>query len=173
MIKLDFSIEEHSEKLNEVVVSAKSEARKIRELAMPITVISMSQLSGTVNSISDVLNKSVGIIMRNSGGVGSASRLSVRGLEGKRIGFFIDETPMNDNSDFINVNDIPMDMIERIEIYKGVIPAKFGGNSMGGAVNIVIKEYPPIGTQILAIPLSLLIRTKHKLFLNAILKTEA
>lgn len=142
LIKLDFSIEEHSEKLNEVVVSAKSEAREIRELAMPITVISMSQLSGTVNSISDVLNKSVGITMRNSGGVGSASRLSVRGLEGKRIGFFIDETPMNDNSDFIDVNDIPMDMIDRIEIYKGVIPAKFGGNSMGGAVNIVIKEYP-------------------------------
>ena len=142
LIKLDFSIEEHSEKLNEVVVSAKSEVREIRELAMPITVISMSQLSGTVNSISDVLNKSVGITMRNSGGVGSASRLSVRGLEGKRIGFFIDETPMNDNSDFIDVNDIPMDMIERIEIYKGVIPAKFGGNAMGGAVNIVIKEYP-------------------------------
>ncbi len=33
-------------------------------------------------------------------------------------------------------------MIEHIEIYKGVVPAKFGGSSMGGAVNLVIKEYP-------------------------------
>jgi outer membrane receptor protein involved in Fe transport len=141
-LQLNFLLEKQSQNLKQVTVTGKSEARKIRELAMPITVISMSQLSGTVNSISDVLNKSVGITMRNSGGVGSASRLSVRGLEGKRIGFFIDETPMNDNSDFIDINDIPMDMIERIEIYKGVIPAKFGGNAMGGAVNIVIKEYP-------------------------------
>ena len=80
--------------------------------------------------------------VRSTGGVGSASRLSVRGLEGKRIGFFIDEAPMNDQSDFLDLNDIPVDMIDRIEIYKGVVPAKFGGSAMGGAVNIVLKEYP-------------------------------
>lgn len=50
---------------------------------------------------------------------------------------------MNDNSDFIDINDIPVDMIDRIEIYKGVVPARFGGSSVGGAVNIVIREYPP------------------------------
>lgn len=129
--------------LNEIVVIAKSEARKLREQAMPVSVISMKQLQGTVNSVEDILSKTVGVTIRSSGGVGSASRLSVRGLEGKRIGFFIDETPMSENSNFINVNDIPVDMIDRIEIYKGVVPAKFGGSAMGGAANIVIKEYPP------------------------------
>ena len=96
-----------------------------------------------MSDVSDILNKTMGVTIRSQGGVGSASRLSVRGLEGKRIGFFIDEAPMNDNSDFIDINDIPVSMIERIEIYKGVVPAKFGGSAMGGAVNIVIKEYPP------------------------------
>ncbi|HBX19374.1 MAG TPA: hypothetical protein DEF88_02845, partial [Porphyromonadaceae bacterium] len=62
-------------------------------------------------------SKTVGMTIRVSGGVVSASRVSVRGLEGKRIGFFIDEVPMNDQSDFIDLNDIPVDMIERIEIY--------------------------------------------------------
>ena len=33
-------------------------------------------------------------------------------------------------------------MIERIEVYKGIVPAKFGGSAIGGAVNLVIKEYP-------------------------------
>ena len=129
--------------LDEVVVMGKSEARKIREQAMPVTVYSMSQLQGTINSVEDILTKTVGVTIRSQGAVGSASRISVRGLEGKRIGFFIDEVPMNDNSDFININDIPIDMIDRIEIYKGVVPAKFGGSAVGGAVNIVIKEYPP------------------------------
>ena len=128
--------------LDEVVVMGKSEARKIREQAMPVTVISMKQLQGTVSDVQGILAKTVGVAIRSSGGVGSTSRLSVRGLEGKRIGFFIDETPLNDQSDYIDLNDIPIDMIDRIEIYKGVVPAKFGGSSMGGAVNLVIKEYP-------------------------------
>lgn len=128
--------------LNDVVVTAKSQARKIREQAMPVTVISMKQLQGTVSNVQEILAKTVGVTIRASGGVGSTSRLSVRGLEGKRIGFFIDETPLDDQSDYIDFNDIPIDMIDRIEIYKGVVPAKFGGSSMGGAVNIVIKEYP-------------------------------
>lgn len=88
---------------------------------MPVTVYSMSQLQGTVNSVEDILTKTVGVTIRSQGAVGSASRISVRGLEGKRIGFFIDEVPMNDNSDFIDINDIPIDMIDRIEIYKGVV----------------------------------------------------
>ncbi|WP_321290612.1 carboxypeptidase-like regulatory domain-containing protein [uncultured Sunxiuqinia sp.] len=139
---LNISMEELVTQINEVKVTGKTKAREIREKAMPVSVISVQQLQGTVNSIQDVLTKTVGVTIRSSGGVGSASRLSVRGLEGKRIGFFIEETPLNDQSDFIDLNDIPIDMIERIEIYKGVVPAKFGGSSMGGAVNIVLKEYP-------------------------------
>lgn len=132
-----------SKSLNEVVVIGKNEARKIREQAMPISVISMNQLQGTVNNIQDVLAKTAGVTVRATGGMGSTSRISVRGLEGKRIGLFIDEVPINDNSDFIDINDIPVEMIDRIEIYKGVVPSKFGGSSVGGAVNIVLKEYPP------------------------------
>lgn len=141
--KIIVRLQAESRSLNEVVVTAKTEARKLREQAMPITVLSSSQLAGSVSDVTDILNKTMGVTIRSQGGVGSASRLSVRGLEGKRIGFFIDEAPMNDNSDFIDINDIPVSMIERIEIYKGVVPAKFGGSALGGAVNVVIKEYPP------------------------------
>jgi len=128
--------------LEQAIVMGKSEARQLREQAMPVSVISMKQLQGTVSDVQGILAKTVGVTVRASGGVGSTSRLSVRGLEGKRIGFFIDESPLNDQSDFLDLNDIPVDMIDRIEIYKGVVPSKFGGSSMGGAVNIVLKEYP-------------------------------
>ena len=43
--------------LDEVVVMGKSEARKIREQAMPVTVYSMSQLQGTINSVEDIRTK--------------------------------------------------------------------------------------------------------------------
>ena len=138
----DIGLKPESLSLSEVIISEKSQARLLREQAMPVSVISMQQLQGTVSDIQSILAKTVGVTIRASGGMGSTSRLSVRGLEGKRIGFFIDETPMADQSDFLDLNDIPIDMIDRIEIYKGVVPAKFGGSAMGGAVNIVIKEYP-------------------------------
>lgn len=141
--KLTIRLQANTQTLGEVTITAKSDARKIREQAMPVSVLSSAQLAGTVSSVSDILNKTMGVTIRSQGGVGSASRISVRGLEGKRIGFFIDGSPMNDNSDFIDINDIPVDVIERIEIYKGVVPAKFGGSAMGGAINVVIKEYPP------------------------------
>lgn len=139
---IEIRLEPESHMLEDVVVRAKSEVRRVREQAMPVTVFSMKQLQGTVSDVQGILSRTVGVAIRASGGVGSASRLSVRGLEGKRIGFFIDETPMGDQSDFIDLNDIPVDMIDRIEIYKGVVPAKLGGSSMGGAVNLVLKEYP-------------------------------
>ncbi|MCT4603425.1 MAG: TonB-dependent receptor [Marinifilum sp.] len=142
-LQLNFLLEKQSQNLEQVTVIAKSEAREIREQATPVSVITMDQIQGTVSNVQELLTKTSGIKIRTSGGVGSASRISVRGLEGKRVGFFINDTPLSDQSDFIDLNDIPIDLIERVEVYKGIVPAKFGGSVMGGAVNIVTKEYPP------------------------------
>ena len=139
---LDISLKEQAEEIGGVTVSGKSIAHQKKEESMPVTVIDMSNMRGTVSNVQDILAKTVGVTLRTSGGVGSSSRISVRGLEGKRIGFFIDELPMSEQTDYLDINDIPIDMIDRIEIYKGVVPARFGGSSLGGAINIVIREYP-------------------------------
>ena len=140
--RLDISLKEQAEEISGVTVSGKSIAHQKKEESMPVTVIDMSNMRGTVSNVQDILAKTVGVTLRTSGGVGSSSRISVRGLEGKRIGFFIDELPMSEQTDYLDINDIPVDMIDRIEIYKGVVPARFGGSSLGGAINIVIREYP-------------------------------
>lgn len=140
--RLDISLKEQAEEISGVTVSSKSIAHQKKEESMPVTVIDMSNMRGTVSNVQDILAKTVGVTLRTSGGVGSSSRISVRGLEGKRIGFFIDELPMTEQTDYLDINDIPVDMIDRIEIYKGVVPARFGGSSLGGAINIVIREYP-------------------------------
>ena len=140
--RLDISLKEQAEEISGVTVSGKTIAHQKKEESMPVTVIDMSNMRGTVSNVQDILAKTVGVTLRTSGGVGSSSRISVRGLEGKRIGFFIDELPMTEQTDYLDINDIPVDMIDRIEIYKGVVPARFGGSSLGGAINIVIREYP-------------------------------
>lgn len=142
-IRCDIALFVSEKPIEEVVVTARSKARILRESSMPISVIAQHQLQGTASSINEVIARTTGVTVRNTGGVGSASRISVRGLEGKRMGLFIDESPMGQMSNFVSLNDIPTDMIERIEIYKGIVPYKFGGSALGGAVNIVTKDYPP------------------------------
>ena len=66
--------------LGGVTVTTHSEMRKLRESAMPISVIGQRQLQGTASNINDVLARTVGVTVRNTGGMGSASRISVRGL---------------------------------------------------------------------------------------------
>lgn len=61
-----------------------------------------------------------------SGGLGSDSRISVRGLEGKRVQIFIDGNPLNTPDGSLGINDLPVQIIERIEIYKGSVPAYLG-----------------------------------------------
>lgn len=72
--------------LDVVTVTAHNEIRQMREGAIPVAVLGKRQLEGTTSSINDALSRMAGITIRNTGGVGSASRISVRGLEGKRIG---------------------------------------------------------------------------------------
>ena len=132
------------QELEGVTIVGHNEIRKLREAAMPITVLGTRQLEGTATNINDALARTAGITVRNTGGVGSASRISVRGLEGQRMGVYIDEMAIGQLSDYLSLNDVPTDMIERIEIYKGIVPYRFGGSALGGAVNVVTKEYPPV-----------------------------
>lgn len=132
------------QELEGVTIVGHNEVRKLREAAMPISILGTRQLEGTATNINDALARTAGITVRNTGGVGSASRISVRGLEGKRMGVYIDEMAIGQLSDYLSLNDIPTDMIERIEIYKGIVPYRFGGSALGGAVNVVTKEYPPV-----------------------------
>ncbi|MBO4333769.1 MAG: TonB-dependent receptor [Paludibacteraceae bacterium] len=136
--------EDNLTELDEFVIVGHDEVRQMREAAMPISVISVKQLEGTSTNINDALARTTGITVRNTGGVGSASRISVRGLEGKRMGIYIDEAAIGQLSDYMSLNDVPTDMIERIEVYKGIVPYRFGGSALGGAVNVVTKEYPPV-----------------------------
>lgn len=109
---------------------------------MPVTVLQFDELKGVTGDITDIISKASGVQVRRSGASGSQSRVSVRGLEGRRIGYFQDGISLGNNETF-DLNQIPVDFIERIEIYKGIVPAKFGGNAMGGAINLVMREYPP------------------------------
>lgn len=129
------------EKGTTVVKGKRRQAPDSRTRAEAVTVVYAEELRGSSNSLEDVVAKVAGVKVRQSGGLGSSSRLSIHGMEGKRVKILLDGSPIETPDGNFGINDIPIDFIERIEIYKGYVPARFGGDGMGGAVNVVIREY--------------------------------
>lgn len=140
-IHQNFYLQPSTQSLNEIVISAKSKIQEKREAPETITIIDAKEIRGRAVSLESVLDKAAGIKIRSSGGMGSASRVMIHGLEGKRIQIFVDGSPLNSPDGSFTMDDIPIDLIERIEVYKGIVPARFGGDGLGGAVNIVIREF--------------------------------
>ena len=127
--------------LDAVVVTSKSKVQFMRESPEAITVINGKDLQGRSVSLETILDKTIGLKVGQTGGLGSSSRIIVHGLEGNRIQILWDGIPMSTSDGTFSLDEIPIDIIERIEVYKSIIPARFGCDGLGGAVNIVTKEF--------------------------------
>ena len=127
--------------LADVVIVGKTRAQVLRESPEAVSVIDAKELQGRSISLETVLNKTIGLKVGQTGGLGSSSRIIVHGLEGNRIQILWDGIPMSTSDGAFSLDEIPIDIIERIEVYKSIIPARFGCDGLGGAVNIVTKEF--------------------------------
>ena len=126
--------------LSDVIVLGKSKAQRHREVPSAITIIDSQELKYKTATLNEILDNAAGIKVAQQGGLGNASRIIIQGLDGKRIGIFINGMPMG-NSDEFQLSSIPIDMVDEVEIYKGIIPAWLGGDGLGGAVNIRLKDF--------------------------------
>ena len=127
--------------LADVVIVGKTRAQVLRESPEAVSVIDAKELQGRSISLETVLNKTIGLKVGQTGGLGSSSRIIVHGLEGNRIQILWDGIPMSNSDGAFSLDEIPIDIIERIEVYKSIIPARFGCDGLGGAINIVTKEF--------------------------------
>lgn len=87
-------------------------------------------------NINQVLNIQPGIITRQKGSLGSETELSINGLSGKQIRYFIDGIPMENFGSALSFDDIPINMVTGISVYKGVVPISLSSDALGGAVDI-------------------------------------
>lgn len=127
--------------LEEIVVTGKSVAQKVKEKAFNVSVVEATKLHNTTLDLGHALDKVSGIRVRESGGVGSDMSLSMNGFRGKQVKFFIDGIPMENFGSSFQLNNIPINLAKRIEVYKGVVPVSLGADALGGAINIISNIY--------------------------------
>ena len=137
---LKISLADDTNDLEEFTVLGKSELREIEERAFNVEVVDARKLHHTNLDLGHALDRVSGVRVRESGGVGSRMNFSLNGFSGKQVKFFIDGIPMDDFGSSFQLNNIPINLAERIEVYKGVVPIGLGADALGGAVNIVTKN---------------------------------
>lgn len=110
--------------------------------AESVTVLDTKELQGSSATIADVANRSSGVKVRQSGGLGGEAKINIRGMEGKNVKVLVNGIPVKNGDGDLSVGDIPIDKIERVEVYKSYVPERFATDGMGGAINIVTRELP-------------------------------
>ncbi len=122
----------------EVTVRGKgSEAKRRRESAETVKVVDTIYAKQQSRDLGDVLSSVEGVAVRRTGGLGSATSFSLNGLYDKQIRIFFDGIPADVANSPFGVSAIPVSLISGIEIYRGVVPIRFGADALGGAVNLV------------------------------------
>lgn len=138
--RLHFILEEQNVQLTNIEVYGKTKSQQLRESSFTINSLDVKQLASGLNELNSVIGRSSGIKIREDGGVGADFDLSINGLSGHSVRYFIDGVPLTSMGNGISLANLPVNIVERIEIYKGVVPTDLGADALGGAINIVTKK---------------------------------
>ncbi len=106
-----------------------------------VTIIRPDDYKGEQKTLPELLKNVPGVHVREVNGKGQYTTVSVRGSTAAQVGVFVDGVLFNLGGDAAaDISTIPVKNVERIEVYRGYIPARFGGTYIGGVINIVTKR---------------------------------
>lgn len=129
------------------VVTVTAKRMEATDLATPAIVDVYTekdiQKTGASNAY-DVLQNTLGVISQAQGFNGTSmgtmtSKIMIRGVE-KGTLILLDGVPLNQDGKY-NLEDIPTDIIESIEVVKGRGTVLYGSEATGGVINIRTKKH--------------------------------
>lgn len=126
----------------DIVVTASSRDA-LRNTLSPgaVSVIYPDDTKGEHKSMPDLLDQVPGVFVRRVNGTGQYTTASIRGSAPSQVNIYVDGVPYNISGESAaDISTIPVSNIERIEVYRGTVPARFSGSPLGGAINIVTKR---------------------------------
>lgn len=141
-VDMHFVMEEESFITDEVVVSANRNETS-RKVAPVVVNVMSNKLFEMVNStdLAKSLNFQSGLRVENNCQNCVFSQVRINGLEGPYSQILINSRPvMSALSGVYGLEQIPTNMIERVEVVRGGGSALFGANAVGGTINIITKD---------------------------------
>ncbi|HUX20781.1 MAG TPA: TonB-dependent receptor [Spirochaetia bacterium] len=107
-----------------------------------VTTISSSQImQSAAPNLAEVIQQIGGIQVNGYGAEGSLKTASIQGATSSQVLVLLNGVRLNSSQDgLVDLSQIPLDSIERIEIVRGGDSALYGTNAIGGVINIITKE---------------------------------
>lgn len=131
-------------KMAEIVVTANRAKTPEQEIAANITVITRDDVKKMpVSNVAELLQYVPGVYVEFNGGLGSQATVRIQGSDIRHVAIYQDGVPLNQLANpQTDLSYLPVDMIERVEIYKGAASSAWG-SSLGGVINIITRDPDP------------------------------
>jgi outer membrane receptor for ferrienterochelin and colicins len=132
-----------SKTLDEVVITGQYKPQSVKNSVYQVKVISKEKIQKTgATKLQDVLNNELNIRFAQDNATGG-SGITMLGLKGQNVKILIDGLPMvgrQGTSNEIDINQVDINSIERIEIIEGPMSVVYGADALAGVINIITKK---------------------------------
>ncbi|MCB1153842.1 TonB-dependent receptor [bacterium] len=127
--------------LPEVSVSAQRQNESLDDPPVFVETIDMKPFEGRFVTTEEVIGQAAGVNVRDFGGLGKLSTVSIRGSSADQVVVLVDGVRINPaTGGGVDLSTIPPEQIERIEVVRGGDSAFYGEGAVGGVINIVTKK---------------------------------
>ena len=128
--------------IENIIVSASKDEQKLEDVISSAIIINESEIvESGFRSVSDLLHSLGGINVSQNGGVGQLTSVFMQGSNSNHVLVLVDGVAINDLATGISaIQNIPISLIEKIEIVKSPRATLYGSNAVGGVVSIFTKK---------------------------------
>ena len=128
--------------LDQVVVTATRTLLDVDAVLAPVEVIDRDAIERSqARSLPDLLAGRAGVSLANQGGTGKLTTLFLRGAESDHIVVLVDGIRVGSpTSGLVSLQNLPVALIERIEIVRGPRSSLYGSEAIGGVIQIFTRR---------------------------------
>ncbi len=130
--------------LERIVISPSRIEESYGDISRKVDVITSKDIeSSSAKDIAEVLTEITSVNISNYGGLGATKTIRMRGSSAAQVLVLVDGRPLNNPRDGeVELSNIPLENIDRIEVMHGPASSLYGSAAMGGTVNIITKKPP-------------------------------
>lgn len=124
-----------------MVVTANRFEQSAKDVIAPMSVVTKEDIVQIqAKTITDILRLQPGVEVASNGGIGQNASIFMRGTNSDHVLILIDGFRMNSSiKSGMNINKIPVNQVERIEIIRGSGAVMYGSGAVGGVINIITR----------------------------------
>ncbi|HRY29516.1 MAG TPA: TonB-dependent receptor, partial [Elusimicrobiota bacterium] len=128
-----------------IIITASRVGENPGDMTRKVDVITHNDLeTSAARDLSDVLTKLTSVNISHYGGVAGTKNVRMRGGTAQQVLVMVDGRPINNPRDgSVDLNTVPLDNVDRIEVLHGPASSLYGSQAMGGAVNVITKTPLP------------------------------